>query len=301
MMSTNQVIRVRKKTGFTILDNGIFRDTLLSMKAKGLLATLLSLPEDWNFSTLGLAKLCNDGEGAVRSALKELEQNGYLNREAIREKGTIIDWKYTIYEERQPKDFTKKPDVSSPDVKNSHVPNPPQLNTNKSSTKELSNKVSTKVDTSPTEGGSISNTETMSHASVNQTKGSRIKSVRTPQKVLTKEKKPNLYERCTEEVAQRYEGELKYVLLEYLNYRIKSKLHPLGFSAWKGMLNKLDKLAEDDKTRSKVVEQSLKMGWDTFVELKEWNKKPAGRALFGETTQIKSKPFDPSQLSDVEF
>lgn len=123
------------------------------------------------------------------------------------------------------------------------------------------------------------------------------------QKILTtsNSKKPNLYERCTEEVAQRYEGGLKYVLLEYLDYRIKSKLHPLGFPAWKGMLNKLDKLAEDDKTRSKVVEQSLKMGWDTFVELKEWNKKPVGRALFGETTQIKSKPFDPSQLSDVEF
>ena len=129
MMSTNQVIRVRKETGFTILDNGIFKDTKLSMKAKGLLATLLSLPEDWNFSTIGLAKLCNDGEGAVRSALKELEQNGYLNRESIRERGTIVDWKYTIYEERQPKDFTKKPEVSSPDVKNSHVPNPPQLST----------------------------------------------------------------------------------------------------------------------------------------------------------------------------
>ena len=307
-MSTNQVIRVRKETGFTILDNGIFKDTLLSMKAKGLLATLLSLPEDWNFSTIGLAKLCNDGETAVRSALKELEQNGYLNREAIREKGTIIDWKYTIYEERQPKDFTKKPDVSSPDVENNHVVNPPQLNTKESSTKEENN-TSTKVEVEPPKGDSVNDTEVHGMVLENNTEGVRTNIYnRAPQKILTKEKskKPNLWDKCFSEIHRRYKGTKVYdPIIEYLGYRIKSDMHPLGYSGWVGLLNKLDKLGQTDDEKCKIIEQSIKMKWDTFAELKQWNNrnsKYSGTDVFAEGGFVKSVPADRNNfMKGVKF
>lgn len=133
---------------------------------------------------------------------------------------------------------------------------------------------------------------------------SENKQVKKRQKILTtsNSKKPNLYERCSNEIVKRYGlGRLNASLHEYLEYRLKSKLHPIGFNGWVGLLNKLDILGQTDDEKCKIIEQSIRMKWDTFAELKEWNKKPAGRALFGETTQIKSKPSDPSQVSDMEF
>lgn len=281
------VIRVTKEKNFTIIDNGIFKDTKLSMKAKGLLTTMLSLPQDWNFSIEGLTKLCADGETAVRNTLHELISNGYLKRERITdEKGRVVDWQYTIYEERQP--------VSqSPVVEKTQLDNPPQLSTNILSTKELSSKVSTNVDTSPTYGVSVSDlpTEDVSQV-VDTTTPSTNNTIRKPQKILTeektKERKPNLYERCQNEIVNRYGlGRLNASLHEYLGYRIRSRQHPMGFSGWVGLLNKLDVLGQTEDEKCKIVEQSIKMKWDTFVELKTWGKK-TGCERFGEHADMRS-------------
>lgn len=296
-------VKVLKEKNFTIIDNGIFKDTGLSMKAKGLLTTMLSLPDDWDFSTLGLTTLFSDGDTAVRGALKELEQNGYLKREAIREKGVIVDWKYIIYEERQSEDFSKKPDDSSPDVENHHVGDRQQLNTNKSSTNNINNIVSTNVDTSPTEGGSVSDTETISHVSMNRTEGSPIyKYNRAPQKILTNEKpkKKNLWEKCTDEINRRYtDTTLHVMLVEYLEYRIHSRQHPMGFAGWVGLLNKLDVLGKTDEEKCKIIEQSIKMKWDTFAELKTWGKgssRYSGTDVFAEGGMVHSIPADRSNF-----
>lgn len=94
------IFRKVKRTDFTIIDNNVFKNKQLTLKGKGLLCTMLSLPDDWNFSEDGLANLSNDGKATIRSTLKELMDFGYLVRTRNRdEKGILRDYVYTIYEE----------------------------------------------------------------------------------------------------------------------------------------------------------------------------------------------------------
>lgn len=88
-----------KRDDFTIIDNSIFKNKNLSLKAKGLLCTLLSLPDNWNFSEIGLSKLSNDGRTSIRNTLQELENNGYFTREQLKdEKGQYTNCIYSVYE-----------------------------------------------------------------------------------------------------------------------------------------------------------------------------------------------------------
>lgn len=93
------VFRVEKTKDFTVMCNHHLRNVKLSLKAKGLLSLMLSLPEDWDYTTKGLACICKDGVDSIGSTLKELEQNGYLTRQRIRfENGRLGDIEYTIHE-----------------------------------------------------------------------------------------------------------------------------------------------------------------------------------------------------------
>ena len=76
------VFRVEKTKDFTIMCNHHLRNTELSLKAKGLLSLMLSLPEDWDYTTKGLAHICKDGVDSITTALKELERHGYLTGSA---------------------------------------------------------------------------------------------------------------------------------------------------------------------------------------------------------------------------
>lgn len=94
------ILRKNKKSDYTIIDNNIFKNKTLSLKAKGMICTMLSLPDGWEFSEEGLTKLSNDGISSIRSTLKELMEFGYLVRERNRdEKGILRDTTYTIFEE----------------------------------------------------------------------------------------------------------------------------------------------------------------------------------------------------------
>ena len=112
-------------------------------------------------------------------------------------------------------------------------------------------------------------------------------------------KKGNLFERCVDEAKNRYHDELLTVVLEYLNYRIKSKQHGFGFQAWVNLLNKLDALADFDQEKIKIVEQSLQMKWDTFAELRTWGKK-TGCERFGETEDMRSG-VPVGEVMDIQF
>lgn len=93
------VFRVEKTKDFTIMCNHHLRNTELSLKAKGLLSLMLSLPEDWDYTTKGLAHICKDGVDSITTALKELERYGYLTRQRLRyENGQLGDIEYTIHE-----------------------------------------------------------------------------------------------------------------------------------------------------------------------------------------------------------
>ena len=85
------IIRVEKRSNFTVVDNTFIRDNNLSLKAKGLMLLMLSLPPEWDYSIAGLSAICQEGKTAIRNCLKELDQNYYLIRERRNnEKGILF-------------------------------------------------------------------------------------------------------------------------------------------------------------------------------------------------------------------
>lgn len=127
------IFRINKNENYTIMANYHLKEKGLSLKAKGLLSLMLSLPKDWDYSINGLSNLSKDGKDSVMSALSELEDFGYIVRtKSINEKGQFDGYDYNIYE--QP--YTEKPYAENPNTEN-----PTQLNTiiinNKNNKKEI--------------------------------------------------------------------------------------------------------------------------------------------------------------------
>lgn len=140
--------------------NHHLRNRSLSLKAKGLLSLMLSLPEDWDYTTRGLACICKDGVDSIGSAIRELEVAGYVKRRRLRSaNGQLADLEYTILEKPELPDQTdsvpqpEKPDTGNPDVVNPDMEkpdtvsprpeNPPQLNIQESNTHKSNNNLST--------------------------------------------------------------------------------------------------------------------------------------------------------------
>ncbi len=138
------VCRVEKNKNYTTMSNFHLRDKNLSNKSRGLLSTMLSLPENWDYTTRGLAAICKDGVDGITAQLKELEQRGYLVRHRIRDSnGRITDMEYVIYEEPQPvSPDTEKPDMVIPDMDEPCLGTPAQRNIDKRSTKESNTELS---------------------------------------------------------------------------------------------------------------------------------------------------------------
>lgn len=157
------VFRVHKNENYTVLSNYHFKERGMSLKAKGLLSLMLSLPEDWDYSAAGLVTLSKDGKDSVNAALKELEKFGYLKRtQAIDARGKFSGYNYEIFEqpneaaraEAQKADSptTDKPFAENPSTEKTTTENPQQLsikelNTKKSNTNELKDKID-KIDKS---------------------------------------------------------------------------------------------------------------------------------------------------------
>lgn len=96
------VCRIEKTKDYTVMANHHLRNKVLSLKAKGLLSLMLSLPEDWDYTVKGLAYICKDGIDSINGAIKELENTGYISRERIRNpKGQLTAIEYTIREHPQ--------------------------------------------------------------------------------------------------------------------------------------------------------------------------------------------------------
>lgn len=114
------VFRIEKNKNYTVMSNYHLRDKQISLKAKGLLSFMLSLPEDWDYSLDGLEKVCKEGKDSIRTALKELKEYGYLEIKKQNEKG-IFEYEYIIYEH---------PHIDNPDMDFPYMDNPTQINTN---------------------------------------------------------------------------------------------------------------------------------------------------------------------------
>ena len=135
------VFRIERTRDYTVMSNHHLRNVALSLKAKGLLSMMLSLPDDWNYTTRGLAKICKEGVDAIGNALRELETAGYIVRHQLRDRqGRISDTEYVIYEQPQQPE-TPQPDTASPDTENPYLDKPDtekpaELNIEKSNTQK---------------------------------------------------------------------------------------------------------------------------------------------------------------------
>ena len=129
------ILRNASKGKYTVLNNGIFRDENLSAKSLGILAKMLSLPDNWEFSVTGLCSIFKkDGIDSIRNGLKELEQNGYLVRNRVRdESGKLTSAEWTVSD--QP--MLGKPMLENPMLENPMLENRTQYNTKEYNTKEF--------------------------------------------------------------------------------------------------------------------------------------------------------------------
>lgn len=111
------VFRKVKKSDFTVIDNNIFKNAKLTLKAKGMICTMLSLPDDWQFNEEGLAQLSNDSRSGIRNTLNELMEYGYLTRKQLKnDTGKFANMEYTIYEEP----LYQKPTAEKPTSEKGH-------------------------------------------------------------------------------------------------------------------------------------------------------------------------------------
>lgn len=227
------VIRVNNTKGFTVMSNYHFQDKEISLKAKGLLGLMLSLPSNWDYSVNGLVAIVKENKAAVQTALKELEEHKYLKRTRVQDETGRFDYIYDIYE--KPYDKLPCTENQCTDIQCTEVQcteNQPQINTNKQST----NKQNTK------------------ELNTNEYKEKNIK----------KESVNSVISEYTEN------KDLQDALHGFVEMRNKAR-KPLTVRAMKLSLNKLNELALDDVTKIAIVNQSIVHSWSTFYKLQNNN------------------------------
>lgn len=163
------VFRVERTDNYTVMSNHHLRNKNLSLKAKGLLSQMLSLPEEWDYSLKGLAFINKESVDAIRTAVLELEEAGYVVRQQTRAaQGTFSQTTYTIYEQPQlDLPILENPITDNPISEEPVSENPIQINTNQANKKESntdyinnsSNPIPS-LESFPCESGNVDNTET---------------------------------------------------------------------------------------------------------------------------------------------
>jgi hypothetical protein len=227
------VIRVNNTKGFTVMSNYHFQDKEISLKAKGLLGLMFSLPSNWDYSVNGLVAIVKENKAAVQTALKELEEHKYLKRTRVQDETGRFDYIYDIYE--KPYDKLPCTENQCTDIQCTEVQcteNQPQINTNK----QITNKQNTK------------------ELNTNEYKEKNIK----------KESVNSVIAEYTEN------KDLQDALHGFVEMRTKAR-KPLTARAMKLSLNKLNELALDDVTKIAVINQSIVHSWSTFYKLQNNN------------------------------
>lgn len=226
------VIRTIKNENYTTMCNTHLRDKNLSLKAKGLLSMMLSLPDKWHYSVKGLEGICKESKNTINSVLNELEDNNYLVRRRRYCNGKISEWEYIIFENNENHDeellHLKNEDLENEDLENEDLENRDVYKI----TKELStNRLNT-----------------------NEYK-----------------EKNNKKESVNSVIAEYTENkDLQDALHDFVDMRTKAR-KPLTVRAMKLSLNELDKLAVDDVTKIAIVNQSIVHSWLTFYKLQNNN------------------------------
>lgn len=226
------VIRTIKNENYTTMCNTHLRDKNLSLKAKGLLSMMLSLPDKWHYSVKGLEGICKESKNTINSVLNELEDNNYLVRRRRYCNGKISEWEYIIFENNENHDeellHLKNEDIENEDIEIQDIENrdvykiTKELNTKELNTKEYK------------------------------------------EKNIKKESVNSVIAEYTEN------KDLQDALHGFVEMRTKAR-KPLTVRAMKLSLNVLDNLAVDDVTKIAIVNQSIVHSWSTFYKLQNNN------------------------------
>lgn len=140
------VYRIQKETNYVVMCKTSLQDNRLSWKAKGLHAYMLSMPDDWRFYDEELQNHARDGKDALKSAIKELKNFGYMKRVRKQNEKGKFDWETIVYE----KPYMDNPYMEKPLVDNPSMENPQLLNNKELSNKELSNEITNSSSSSVT-------------------------------------------------------------------------------------------------------------------------------------------------------
>lgn len=226
------VIKTIKNENYTTMCNTHLRDKNLSLKAKGLLSMMLSLPDKWHYSVKGLEGICKESKNAINSVLNELEDNNYLVRRRRYCNGKISEWEYIIFENNENHDeellHLKNEDIENEDIEIQDIENRDVYKI----TKELST--------------------------------NRLNTNEYKEKNIKKESVISVIAEYTES------KELQDALHGFVEMRNKAR-KPLTARAMKLSLNKLNELALDDVTKIAIVNQSIMHNWLTFYKLQNNN------------------------------
>ncbi|MDD3122879.1 MAG: hypothetical protein PHC62_05095 [Candidatus Izemoplasmatales bacterium] len=209
------IIRVEKTKNYTIMSNYHFREKEMTLKSKGLLSLMLSLPDNWDYSIAGLVAICKENESAIKSSLKELESFGYLKINKIypdESSSGRIEYEYHVFE-KSLKQEDKKQEVENQPLEYLPVENPNQLKTNKVNTKE---EYSSKDETQTS--------KTIKSKPIIETKSKKEKKVKD---IVTMRGMINAFTQ-NEDIREK--------LLEYFNMRLKKGLQP---NQWQIILDDL--------------------------------------------------------------
>lgn len=140
--------RVEKSSGYTVMSNHHLRNSCLSLKAKGLLSQMLSLPDNWDYTLAGLASINQEGKDAIRAAVRELEEAGYIERRQTRDENGKLAGNEYIIRETPVSPLSENPTTDNPSTEKPLTENPTEINKDKSN-KDLLEKKSKKEKTKP--------------------------------------------------------------------------------------------------------------------------------------------------------
>lgn len=277
------VFRIEKTSNYTVMSNHHFQEKNMSLKAKGLLSLMLSLPDSWDYSIAGLVSICSENETSIKSALKELRQFGYLEinkRYPDQSSSGRIEYEYLVYE--QPKNIQ---DTLKQGVEILPVENQGQLNKKESNTKKeiIETKVSIMQKQKPL--------SSLDNAKNKQTKkASDIKTIYSMMYAFSNN--PQLTER----------------LQTYLGLRVKRGLLP---EQWKIILDDLKQIyGHSDDEMISQVDNAIAGGYMQIVPSWEKNRKKTNKAFdntagrmtpsFSNLTINEKKSFEQDLAKDKE-
>lgn len=241
------IFRVEKNKDYTVMSNYHLREKEMSLKAKGLLSWMLSNNDDWDYSISGIVANCKENETAIKTALNELQEFGYLEvKKLVPDKDNpTIHYEYIIHEKSVKS--TNNQDIDFLGVENLALENQAQRNTNISNTKKVNNTVINKLIT----------TDVIVDDNI------------------TKKRKKDRYEQY-EDIIIHYTNNvvLQERLRDYIPIRVDlatrkgKQFYP---NVFKGLLNELDRLTDNTQTAIEIVEQSIKNEWENFYSIKKYN------------------------------